>query len=929
MLPKHPNAAVFIRSQLFENLERFRDLEARIEAFLTVGERRIAFEVFVEAYLATQRTAQAQEIWPEGAIPPAVSKELNLCGGHGIYVDGVYRVLSGAYFAYKVEFQPGRAALSYIDVAPFFDAPGKLAQRVLITNSNDLPAQLDERGNFFCIRAHDFDRMEADDFSAIRTWLAGSPIDNRRKSPRAHQNEALQAILPVLETCDRATAVMACGSGKTLVALWVAERMGAKRILVLVPSLALIRQTLHEWLRETSWSEPSFMCVCSDPTVTKGVDHIQVHASDLDFPVTTDGKVASEFLAGPGTRIVFSTYQSAKVVAEGIRDSAAFDLGIFDEAHKTAGSEGKRNAFALKDVNLPIRKRLFLTATPRHASTTKRTAEGELALVYSMDDPATYGPIAYTLTFAEAAKRRIISDFKIVVSVVTSTSLNDELLSRGVVTVQDDPVKARQVANQIALEKAVREYGVSHIFSFHGNVKSAKSFTSEDPAGIASIIPGIVARHVNGEMCTADREAVIDEFRQAPLGIVSNARCLTEGVDLPAVDMVAFMSPRRSKVDIVQAAGRAMRIPRDRPDKANGFIFLPIYVEETSEETLEKALERTRMDELVDVLNAIREQDVIFANLIQSAQEARGRTGGFDDSILGERLAVLGPALSIDELRHSVAMRLIESMGVRWDFRYGELCNFRARFGHCNVSQKWAENRELGLWVSAQRVIRIRGQLSQDRVARLDALGFVWDFYAEEWEEKFSALQAFKAKHQHCNVSQGSREDSALASWLNLQRIEQRRGLLSGDYTARMEALGVIWDFTAWQWERKFAAMEAFKAAHNHCNVPSVRPSEYPELLNWANVQRRSRKRGELSDERIARLDALGFVWDPTAWQWERKFAAMEAFKAAHNHCNVPNVRSSENVELLNWAHVQRRSRKRGELSDERIARLDALGFRW
>ena len=136
---------------------------------------------------------------------------------------------------------------------------------------------------------------------------------------------------------------MACGTGKTLVSLWLAERRKAKRVLVLVPSLALIRQTLHEWLKETAWERPRFIAVCSDPTVTQGVeDALVVHQRDLDFPVTTDVGEVRDFLAAPGdgVQIVFSTYQSARVVGEAVQGMDAFDLGIFDEAHKTAGREG-------------------------------------------------------------------------------------------------------------------------------------------------------------------------------------------------------------------------------------------------------------------------------------------------------------------------------------------------------------------------------------------------------------------------------------------------------------------------------------------------------------------------------------------------------------------------------------------------------------
>ncbi|MCX6847071.1 MAG: DEAD/DEAH box helicase family protein, partial [Verrucomicrobia bacterium] len=214
-------------------------------------------------------------------------------------------------------------------------------------------------------------------------------------------------MLPALERHDRVSAIMACGTGKSLVSLWVAERIQASRILVLVPSLALLRQLLHEWLRETRLPNLAYLCVCSDATVKDGLDSIATEQSDLDFQVSTESASVRDFLDVPysGTKIVFSTYQSARVIGMALKAGESFDFAVFDEAHKTAGREGRNFAFALDDANLSIRKRLFLTATPRHYNPRQQNSEGEAQLIFSMDRPDVYGPQAYCLTFAEAARR--------------------------------------------------------------------------------------------------------------------------------------------------------------------------------------------------------------------------------------------------------------------------------------------------------------------------------------------------------------------------------------------------------------------------------------------------------------------------------------------------------------------------------------------
>jgi predicted helicase len=323
---------------------------------------------------------------------------------------------------------------------------------------------------------------------------------------------------------------MACGTGKTLVALWTAEKLKSSKILVLFPSLALIRQTLHEWLKETHIENLSYICICSDVTVAEGADMPSVSKVDLDFNVTTNSTELRGFLNKEfnGVKIVFSTYQSAKVVGDAQQGHDYFDLAIFDEAHKTAGSEGRNLTFALEDRNIRIRKRVFLTATPRHYRPQRnKTKDDESQLVFSMDRPEVYGPRVYNLPFSKAIEIGAICRYKVIISAITSSSVNAELLNRGKVNVNGDDIYARQVANQISICDAVKRYGVKKIFTFHSKVESAKSFVSQSSEGIGSHLPDYMAMHVNGGMSTSERERTIKDFKDAPHALISNARCLT------------------------------------------------------------------------------------------------------------------------------------------------------------------------------------------------------------------------------------------------------------------------------------------------------------------------------------------------------------------------------------------------------------------
>ena len=229
--------------------------------------------------------------------------------------------VSGDFNAYQSKFRSGRPSLRWDELATFFGLSDQVTQRVLFTNCDELPSVANERTGFYCIRGNDLDRLERRDFVAIQQWLETGVVVAERKEPLPHQTEALSDILDEFKLHDRATAIMASGTGKTLVELWTAEQMGCNTVLVLVPSLALLRQTLHEWLKETSWPLLAYLCVCSDPTVEKRRDELIVRQSDLDFPVSTNSDTVQRFLSTKfaGTKVVFSTYQSAQVVAEAMK----------------------------------------------------------------------------------------------------------------------------------------------------------------------------------------------------------------------------------------------------------------------------------------------------------------------------------------------------------------------------------------------------------------------------------------------------------------------------------------------------------------------------------------------------------------------------------------------------------------------------------
>ncbi len=859
MKSKHKKSNYFLDKGIFANLNSFMELENRISN-LPEKERGAAFEVFAEAYLKTQSFTQAQNVWPDNDIPQKIRHKLGLPPAD-MGIDGVFNTHNDEYHAYQVKYRTNRLSLSWDELSTFMGLSDKSDKRVLFTNSNDISSVMDVRANFYSIKGNDLDKLDLVDFRAIETWLASGKVSREKKSPRPHQIEAINNILEELNKKNRVTAVMACATGKTLVALWVAEKKESKTILVLLPSLALVRQTLHDWAKENSWDKFNYLCVCSDLTVTNSEDGIILNQHELDFSVTTQKEDIEIYLKNQIVlpKIIFSTYQSCQIVAQAMPHEFSFDLAIFDEAHKTASREDSNYAFALQDKNLSIKKRLFLTATPRHYDINQKDKEGEQRLVYSMDDEEAYGKIAYKLSFRKAVQLDLICDYKIIISIIDSAMIDRELIKQGEVVVKGDVIKAQRIANILAIQNAVEKYEIKKIFSFHNSVASAKSFTTNTNEGIGAYLEDFTTFHINGEMPTGKRSNLLKEFEQSSKSIISNARCLTEGVNVPAVDMVAFVSPKKSQIDIVQAAGRAMR---KADNKKFGYIFIPLFMQIAEDESIEEAIDKTKFDTVWDVLQAMQEQDESLVEIISQMREELGKTLGYNDNRLRERIEILGPQVYISELRRIITSRIIDKLGLTWDERFGELLKFKELNSHCNVPLRYPENPALGKWISAQRVKYKKKSISQDQIDKLEAIDFCWDLFDEYWEIMFAELNKFKESNSYCNVPLRYPENPALGLWVCAQRKRYKKKIISQDQIDKLEAIDFCWDPFDENWQAMFAELNKFKEANSHCNVPRGYPDN-PSLGLWVSAQRQKYKKKSISQDQIDKLEAIDFCWNP------------------------------------------------------------------
>lgn len=529
-----------------------------------------------------------------------------------------------------------------------------------------------------------------------------------KKTPRPHQRTAIDKVVAGFGETDRGKLIMACGTGKTFTSLRLAEEnVGAGgRVLFLVPSISLLSQTVREWVGEADLPIRP-LAVCSDAKSTKRSANADedISTTDLALPATTDVAVLRKRLADAqadtsAMTVVFATYQSIDVVAQAI-DGERFDLIVSDEAHRTTGATlaGESESAFVRvhdDDYLPARKRLYMTATPRIYDDNSRAKAGQAnAVLASMDDEELYGPEFHRLGFGEAVEADLLTDYKVLVLTVDEESVArtfQSQLSDGDHELDlDDAAKIVGCWNGLAKRgRAEHDFAddpepMRRAVAFAGNIKASKRieelFTDvtryyvdqanlEDESGESPL--SCQVRHVDGTFNALERNTRIDwlqaDSKPNHARILTNARCLSEGVDVPALDAVMFLSPRKSVVDIVQSVGRVMR---KAPGKKFGYIILPVGV--PSGMSPEEALrDNKRYAAVWEVLQALRAHDERFDAMVNRIDLTSDRdrkinvigVGGDQsrDSVQGALDLAFG---DLDAWRDAIYSKIVDKVGTR------------------------------------------------------------------------------------------------------------------------------------------------------------------------------------------------------------------------------------------------------------------------
>lgn len=874
------------------------------------------FEVFTKYYFLTAPEVDGlySHVWLYDEIPLDVKNSLDL-GTVEYGIDLLLKTTSQEYIAVQCKFkndETSKLNWSSDKISNLFAYCPKADGYIVFSNCASLDkVSLSRQDNFSFFSIGHLLEIEPVVFTNIQQLLKNAePKERIYFTPKPHQqkaiNECVQWFTEGEET--RGQLILPCGAGKTFTSLWIKEKLESNKSLVLVPSLALLRQIKNEWSKQRK-TKYQYLCVCSEKDIDKdNTDSIVTHTYEIGGNVTTEPNEILSFLQNDiDEKVIFSTYQSLPSIAEAIENTEiTFDFVFCDEAHKTAGIS--KGVFGLIHDNskIPAKRRLYATATPRIVKESiKKKLEDDLKYTHDMNDPKTFGEEFYRMSFKDAIDKNILVDYKIVAIGVNDLKLANYLQERRYV---DNNISIDEVANNYALDYVMNKYIANHALTFHSRVKLAKEFALRH----SKLFNKTTSFSVDGTQATSIRNQILNEFKNSEKAIISNARCLTEGVDVPTIDLVYFSDPKNSKVDIIQAVGRALR---KKKGKKLGYIVVPIY--HSNNDEVENSISQGSFKNLLQVIRSLCDQDERLQDEINSIAFGKGKKGSkkidiissFDEEI--DSLQLIGFE---DKLQESLFDQIIYKTSNNWDVWFLELKNY-LELNNDYPSKK--DNKDLYAWVSQQRNKRKKGQLKFDEIKKLNSINFAWNIVDYKWNKAFDTFR----KYSTTNVfppCKGIDEDD-LVKWYKYQQNcikddkiisqEQKNKFLKIDDQFQGPA-------SRKRWIPLYEALVNYRKS-NPTKWPtrsSVNPTEEEIKLNsfCQSIRARYRK-NKLSNYWFDKMSSIGFNFEGHLANWYAKLEEYYAIIDSKKSVSVNDIGQTAYA----WISLQIKKDDDGELSQK------------
>jgi len=922
---------------LIKTMKSFDDVYAALNGY-TTKQKGDFFELLtMQVFQLHPRFAQTtEEIWLYSDITPSIKQKLNM-PDKDMGIDILLKNTDGKYYGVQAKFRMNKFSnIPWKDLGTFVAEARErcwLDGGIFVTNTYQINPELQRCNNIVSLCGNFFENLDGEFFALVTAYLAKGSISGsikqviKPRQPREHQTVFINSAISYFKENNRGYGNLACGSGKTLAAFWIWKNLNYGNVVVCVPSLYLLSQFYQEWQRECIALKINvpFLLVGSDLSSDTLDDDL-----NNGLFLTTDEKHIHKFIqtnnAAKKKYIIITTYQSCdKLIMKS--NKRGFDMCIFDEAHKTTGDLNGQFATLLHDKNVKFDKRLFITATPRVYSNIGDDNED----VLSMDDETWYGKEIYRYSIRDGIRDKHLCDYEIVTLLTDDTYIKRFIDNNKLVDLQNiKAVPTHYIVSAIMIYKAFKDNLCNHLLTYHNTVNNSKLFS--DILGRIFKIDAdnaidINITHIDGNYSMIKREMIINEFENNSSAVLTSSRVMSEGVDIPIIDAVAFIDQRKSTIDINQSTGRAMRL---FPGKTISRVLVPFVCDD-----INNLNDDYYFPQIVKIIKSLSESDESILEYFSTTDKDKKMNGIIKFHSYQSKQTVIKIGIKfnvqswIDKIKLAVWRKI--------DFFESNVSEVEKYImAHKKIpsdKSKDPNEKKLGVFCGRMRYLESTGTIKDKHKERLNKVPlWYWSKKAIKipQNQKLADLKTWIEQNKRI-PSHHSKVDDERRLGNFISSLRRRRNKLS------KETIEFIEQINGWKWEQEdtfainYDDIEDWINKHN--SLPTASPTDKHEkkLYSWMLQMRYKKNAKKLTNDQIEKLEKLKH------WSWgnDKRITKQISFDMKitlisqwMNVCDdLPSSGSANKYEkyLGSICGALRDQYKHNKLNEDQIKKLEAI----
>jgi len=862
------------------------------------------------------------EIYLWNDIPQSIKDDLKL-PEKDKGIDILAKKQNGEFCAIQCKFRSNKdAIIPWAEVSTFYGLKDicNIKYSIFMTNCYDVNKELESKisdhlvvccGEFWDTITPTF---LSEIFYIINNNKQPKPIE---LTPKPHQQDCLNKFRTFIEEnkSKRGKIIMPCGTGKTLQTYFISKQHDFKEIAIIVPSLHLLSQYYLEYSRFGS-DNYNYLLIGSDADTE--IKH--VHGPII----TTNYDDIKNWITKNKNKVIFSTYQSSALLKKALIEcDNTLDICYYDEAHKTIGEKDKMFTSLLED-DFKTKYKIFLTATPKYY-----IGGMENMKKLSMSNYDIYGEEIYSMKLREAINNKLLCNYQLITPVCNNEMLTGFIDKNKIVIDEKLNFGANYsifMASAIILIKSIEKYPeVRKILTYHNTIKESQEFKKLLIILAKIFNIEVYINYIDGSYSMGKRMKIFDEFKRSKIGIICSARTMNEGVNLPFVDCVSFISNRKSIIDVIQCIGRCMRLYENKEISS---IIIPLF-----------GTQQDHFENLYNLIKAIKTQD---SNIVEYFREKK------NNGLSGKLIIRNDNIIEVDILEKINTHTWIKDIELKindlidiWVIKYNKLKEYVEKNNKL-PSQSDKDKNFIFLcdWIGTQRKNYRKKSLSEERISQLEQIeGWFWNInneFEKDWNENLNNLKKYINENNKLpSYSDKDKNIKSLASWIKNQRTNYKKNDLSEQRIKQLEQInGWYWDELEKEWTEKLNNIQKYVNENNKLPPFNNKDKNIKSLALWIGTQRSNYKKNSLSEQRIKQLEQInGWYWDgcdELEKEWTEKLNNIQKYVNENNNL-PPQSDKDKNIKLLaSWIGKQRKNYKKNDLSEQRIKQLEQInGWYW